>query len=116
MTSILPEMTILYVIASDPRTITLIQRVGFAISESGSFHSATSGRDDVQRDNKTLSNAAEEGLICGEPGFGHSNPGSGAPRRDSGSHIGSRIFLPCRLTLPLHLLIKAELAYPPSLN
>jgi len=37
MTSMLPKMTILYVIASDPGTITPIQGVGFAIREPGSF-------------------------------------------------------------------------------
>ena len=40
MTSILPEMTIMYVIASDHGTITLIEEIGFAIREPGSFHLA----------------------------------------------------------------------------
>ena len=37
----LREMTILYVITSDPGTITLIQGVGFAIRKPGSFQSAS---------------------------------------------------------------------------
>ena len=38
MTSILPEMTIPYVIASDPGTIMPIHEVGFSIREPSSFH------------------------------------------------------------------------------
>jgi len=38
MTVILPEIMNLYVIASDPGTITMIQGVGFALWEPGSFH------------------------------------------------------------------------------
>ena len=38
MTSILPEMAIPYVIASDPGTIMPIHGVGFSIREPSSFH------------------------------------------------------------------------------